>query len=458
MSFFGFGKKDKKLAELKEIFKQLAKAEKSQYEDYFQKMMPYIPEYTCTILNECLSKMNQVLATGYSNVVIEMIYVMSNNVDRSKPEQNPFKIFQTDNFILPSLFQYVDKDKTQLIKLLKILFLELTNKFIDYIDGNGESVMRLVKLVTESQDKLSIEFLLMCVNSKEELKEKYQTIIFNELPLWTPTCVINVLVGYPQMFSHILTDEIDRWLKKKYQFLVDDVEQLLKIHQFLWTSPSILQILVRTTPEIKAASVNFIHRQNIQSFDIPNDIVEECCESILNPLQKFEVTSEGDSKVTYYFIRFYVLSLSGPDDVPLEIIDLIAKSLTDKSDYLVAAAAQVITCWVLNFEYNLSRKFFYLMTAAAVNRDLENPCRLLLQGILSIFAEKDEFISRILMAEPNFQSRVDKPLKVVRESFVFPHFVPIFKSQIEKEKKEPYFVNLDLATTMLEDAVSMLEL
>ena len=62
------------------------------------------------------------------------------------------------------------------------------------------------------------------------------------------------------------------------------------------------------------------------------------------------------------------------------------------------------------------------------------------------------------MAEPNLQSRVDKPLKVVRESFVFPHFVPIFKSQIEKEKKEPYFVNLDLATTMLEDAVSMLEL
>lgn len=458
MSFFGFGRKDKRLSELKDIIKQLNKVEEKRYEEFLAKMIPYVPDYTTTILSECLDKINLYLASQYSPVIVTMLSLMTAGIDPSNPNTNPYKLLQADMYILPTLFQYLSKDTPDLMKLLKLLFLELTNKFIDYIDKHPDAVVQLVKLVTESQDKLFCEFLLMCVNSKEELKEKYQTIIFNELPLWNPTCVINVLVGYPQMFSNILQEEIERWLTKKYQFLIDDVEQLVKIHQYLWENIFILQILVRTTPEVKVASISFIRKQTIHSFEVPDDVLTECCDSILKPLQDYIVTNEGDSRVSYLFIRFYVLSLADYRKVPEEIIDIIHSALVDPSDFLVAAAAQLIACWVIKFNYEFSRKLFYLLSAAAVNRENENPCRLLLQGIISMFSVNNELYTRILITEERLQTNWNKPLKVTRESFMFPHFIPIYKAHIDKCREDPYFPKLDLASQMLADAVNVLEL
>ena len=450
---------DDKWKKVKDGFKKLKKAKPEEYDDCFLLIKEGIPEYTSDILKECLTKMVEILGNrSYPQttveLVIDMFYNMTKKYDDKNKDTNPFPFFEKNSFIIPALFDLMDTVNHKVSATLLNIWVNNPTKIQEFIIEHQEPIQQIMSVVSQEHDKKYAELLLLIITSTEQIKEIYIPLIKDYLPKWTPTLVIHIWIGNPDTVSVIPKQDVEGWLVSYKSFEIDDVEQVTKIHQFLWEKESIILLMIRTVPANNDNAINFLHRAPELKFDICKEIVAECCESLKKAnevLEQFKTKEKEDpsptedtdpetkkkleaerreaNRMTYHVIRYFVLSYCNPEYVDQDTITLLERSITDNNDYIAAAAAQVFFTWEKKFSSQgpfIDMRRFYLIAASIINREENNMCRVFLQGMLSNLAQDNEVFLRILIDDHFLRGQLPNKAKITRESFVFSHMKNIY--------------------------------
>ena len=454
---FNARRKDKRWPGLKEATKKMQKAPPQQFDEYFKIMEDCVPDFTDYILKECLTKYIEVLSnTSFPESTVEIVIrtldKMFEKSDPNKSDTNVAPFVSNNIFIIPSAFNRITPVNHAIARILTQLLLIAPKGMQDFLLKHQESVKPIIDIITETHDIEYTNLLIRFLGTAPEVSDFYMPMIREALPKWTATTVLSIWIKEPSTRDVIPISELDEWLMSFNSFEIDDVQQITKLYAFLWAKESIILMMIRTNPADKESEINFIKQGPIIETEIKKEIVEECCQSLDRTFKT------DDNRISYTFIRYYVLSLSNPAFVDEKTLEMIKKSLNDSSDTIVAAAAQIFWNWQIKFGFKIDTSIFYLMASSIVRRPEDNECRILLQGIINCLGNDDELFQRIIVADDSLKAVLDKSIVVKRASFLFPHIKPHFNSMKKIESDKLKIISMNAAQSSLETLAEALDL
>ncbi|KAK8893639.1 hypothetical protein M9Y10_022064 [Tritrichomonas musculus] len=417
---------------------------KSDLPPIINELCEYIPEFTKLIISEIFQKIINYLSMGnvpeeIIGCIFDMILKMLEKVDASNPETDPYPTIFSDPEFLTGLFMHTglnedDKFDHRVIDIIYHLFLKGPEKMISFLATSKASVDPLMKGLTRKgirDDKAANLFnqIFVCHPSISNL------LIEDVIPLirkFPPGLVIDLMIRSPQIKSTMTEEEFKQWLLDQETFTLSDVHQVFILYSSLWQDSLTSILILRSRPSEKLYFIKWIHDMPSLEIEISEELTKEAVMQIVNPKYEFQIIidetsnpKEIDTRNLYLFPRLFVLSLSNPAHVEQSDFPKLYELLFEKNDYVAAAAIQVVTLWIVKYNFIVDYRITYRV-AEIVELIKPSPLRTLYQILIHFIGTQNKVPEMILRTDPAMRYNPQNAKKAKVQSWEFPNFSFIF--------------------------------
>jgi len=434
--FFSSRSKDPRWPHLRDLLNKISKSHPDQYESLFPDLFPVIPDFTDRVFKDCWSKFLEVLGSdkfsqNTRDIVLNLVFKAVEAVDNGRKETSPFSVMFGSQILLSILFSKELFLDLRVIRIIQALHLADPKKIHDFILKQPVVMVPMIKAVSSSSDINIARLIQMIICSSIQLKNEFIPIIKNELPKWPPSIVIDFWIAEKETISAISTSDVEDWLLQHQVYSVSDIEQVFRIHPFIWENVNSLVLLSRTFSPEKPSSITWLKKQAPQLFNIPEPIARLIQNSFTLPVSTPTHSDTQDTKALYQFIRFYLLSLCNPNDIDLEIHSIVFQSLFENNEYISCGAAQAVLYWILKYQYEISTSVFYKICAAAVYQSKTSYSSKMLIFLLHIISLRSDIGYAVLQTHQDMKYHQNQGSTILKGSFVFPHIALHIKNASE---------------------------
>ena len=356
---FGNRTQESSEKELDDLILMLLKSNSEVLKDNLMKLSRYIPDFTQHILKQMLNQMVDILRKPASsselvNSVIEILFQMISNANRTIVAQDPFPILKLHPLLLDALFTRTYPLDPNLNSIIQSLYVREPEIFTQFIKQSPTSLRTLIDSTAETKNPEAGSLLFQLCRLSLETYLPYIIPRIKELPVST---VVAFMSSSPQIISQFTDKEIPSWLSKFNRFKLLDLRQLFIYYPKFWLSLSSLSLLLRADcHSIPLRQLEFFHKMQPQQLQLPLETTKQASNEIFSSPEPISVFSSSFSEIghinsdaqTYGFIRLYVLSFSNSNDLIEGCSQFIENLMFDKSEWIAAASIQCIILWIIN--------------------------------------------------------------------------------------------------------------
>ena len=386
----------------------------------------YIPEFTNDILLQILPKLLQILQTEslsgkLQTIIINTLSLMIKKKIQNKPETIPFNLLIKSPKLLNSLFLSVKNYESDIYFILLELFLYQPPFFEQFICNSPKSLIPLLETIEIHQNINAARLLQRFTSSNEKILSSLIPLIIPKFRKFPVTIVLDYLFTNNELKKIIPLNEVDEWLLNHNSFTIDDIEVSFNFFPHLWDENSSLFLFSKSTPSNQISKLNWLRLKKPQKIIPLQEQIDICINSILKPQYNF--SDNLDEQSSFFFTRFYVLSLSNPNLIPIDFHKIIYNKILDPHPFTSAAATQISILWSFFENYKVPSYVIYFLAGEAVNSKRDNNLKTLYKLALLSLAPHHLVIGSILSTETDLLYLENHKiyLNYKKVNWIFPH-------------------------------------
>ncbi|OHT15763.1 hypothetical protein TRFO_42299 [Tritrichomonas foetus] len=452
--------------ELNEVMNKFKKASSTNSViTIMNELTPYIPEFNFIILYNFAGKFTDLLLKSDSEgqpsrttigLIIHMIKSyefakkellegsrsQSETADKKSAEEiekksqnlTPYKALFKQSKFFDNLFDLLKTPNPSVLFIIESFFNDdpiiVTNWIKSQKRIEKGKFMNLIKLVSETKDPTAAKLLQRLSVSHPDIIKALTPIFIPKLKTFPVSIVLDLMLASNDIRESFPSVDFESWLMEsgKY-YTMSDIEMIIKFHEVIWKTESAAKLLLKSLPPEKMADIMWISRMEAQDLELTQEVIDETSAS-MNPVNvEFNSSSDCESsRDPFMFIRIFVLSFSDPEKVTPEAINTLIRLVKDPSPFVAAAAVQCLILWVLKFNFDVRQSLVYRIAYIAADTKLPPSLRYLYFVALQVFGTKQDIATAILQADTNLRYESKMKMKIIRESWCFPHFKTMFET------------------------------
>jgi len=405
---------------------KLKKAQISEIGTSLEELKPYIPEFTRLIVNKCLPKFFEVLSKkelsgSAQKEIISFLYYSIKNRNENRPDTDPYGDLFKDSRLLSTLFQHAKDANIHLLEILQDLYLFNPDYFQSYIIHSPKTIDPLIQSIYINQSIEAARLLQRLMSTSPEIMRVLTPQIIPYFKQYPVTIVIDFMFTNPDLKDFIPSGEFEEWLLSHQCFSILDIEASCSFFRQIWSNQTGFILMSKSVPTASIAQIHWISKMKPQNIVPEAHIINQCVHSLLHP--QYSMIAGSNEQASYFFTRFYALSLVDPASLSEEIINFVLFKIIDSHDFTSISATQTILHWVMKYKSQPPAAAVFLAASEAANEKRSHNLRCVYSALLRTLSMFYSSAASVIKADPSllFTQEMSKPLKPSNAPWMFPH-------------------------------------
>lgn len=416
-----FGKSDVDVKEkrLNDMITTIQNADMKDLPNLYAQIVEFVPEKNPYILEKLLNNMVMILSKQSISKdipisIINLIHEILRSVETS-PNKNTIyiQLLNQPRFV-PSMFLQSNGIDLRVYDIMDLLFKFQPEKFYEFVDKSPMSLSPLIKGIAQTKNEKATQLFIALTRGRVDQLKQLQSLIQQNLTQF-PATMTTFLVKSLQDLKNTSSDVVFTALSNvddKYIISIDDIHSIFDTWPVIWgTERGITALLLPNTSFNKGLSeVDWTHNLAPKQFLLTQQTVAKCQEKI-----------NSETNPSLQFLYCLAISFAKASQASSSVQTIIKLSF-DKTEFVAAAALQVLLIWTLRDKLPVQSRLVYLTAAAIVDQELSPAVRALYRAFLCVLSTQHQFAIGIAGNDEQLQYDPEENESIVSAPWSFPGF------------------------------------